>query len=217
MPSEMAQSFVSMGVMDGAACALLAAAATTRAKGFGAHGTGALVLGCLCGILGPLLREAFLHGAPAAGRIASELPAGALVGALGGLAGFYMFSRINSLRGRLFGWLDGASMAAATSVGSIMSVTELGIVGALTLGLINGLAPGLVRDMALGDTAMLVEKSWYATAAALGCAASLAMLVFLGAGHINDWAAANVEAVSVITGFMVIVCIRAWRMGQEKN
>lgn len=209
-------SLMTMGLLDGVACALLAAAATVRARSFGSHITGALVLGCLCGIIGPLLRESFVHGPIGAGFIARELPGEALVGALGGVAALYVLRKSQILQSRLFNWIDGPGIGMATSVGAITALPELGVVGALTIGLINGLAPGLVRDMALGDTAMLVDKSWYATAAALGCVASIAMFTWLCAGYISDWTASNAEATAVLVGFLVIVVIRAWRSrGQD--
>lgn len=203
---------IDMGILDGAACALLAAAAAVRARVFGAHVTGALVLGCLCGLIGPLLREAFVHGAMGTARIARELPAEALAGAVCGLAALFMLRRMESLRGRLFGWLDSAGIGMGSSVGAILALPELGVAGALAIGLINGLAPGLIRDMALGDTAMLVEKSWYATAAALGCAASIAMFTGLYAVHMNSWTVAHPESVATCAGFLTVVAIRSWKM-----
>lgn len=197
-----------MHLLDGTACALLAAASACRSRGLGAHFTGAVILGCLCGIIGPLLREAFLHGATASGRIADELPTEALLGSLGAIAALYI---LRSLRGRLFFWLDSASIGLASSVGTIYALQDLGIVGAICLGMINGLAPGLVRDMALGDTAMLVDKGWYATAAALGCVAAIAVFLWLAVGWVTDWTAAHADETAVIAGFFVVICLRAWK------
>lgn len=198
----------SMALLDGVAGALLAAAAACRARAFGAHFTGAAVLGCLCGIIGPLLREAFLHGQAGTGPLASQLPGDALLGALGGIAGLYILRRHGS---RLFFWLDGASMGLASSVGAVYALQDLGIAGAICLGLINGLAPGLVRDMALGDTAMLVESDWYATAAALGCVIAIAVLIWLSLGWITEWTAAHADEVSALAGFCVVVLIKGWK------
>lgn len=199
---------ITMRLLDGVACALLAAAAACRARNLGAHVTGALVLGCLCGLIGPLLRETFLHGQIGARAVASELPAEALVGALGAIAAIF-FTRKRPLP--LFFWLDGASIGLASSLGAIATLSELGIVGALCIGLINGLAPGLVRDMALGDTALLVDQDWYATAAALGCVAAIAVFVWLSMGWITEWTAAHAEETAVLSGFIVVICLRAWR------
>ncbi len=207
-------NMISMELLDGAACVLLAAAAAVRAKACGAHFTGSLVLGCLCGLVGPLLREAFLHGAPATGAVVRELPGEALAGAVGGMLVLYLLNRAPDLRGRLFAWLDGSSIGMATSVGTILAIQELGLVGALTIGMINGLAPGLARDVSLGDTALLVEKSWYATAAALGSMAAMALFVFLSAGYVNNWFAQNAASASALFGFFTIICIRAWRTGR---
>lgn len=197
--------FINMTLLDGTACALLAAAATARARGMGAHVTGALVLGCLCGLAGPLLREAFLHGASGTGAIAREFPASALVGAISGLVTLALAGKARS---RVFDWLDGSSMGLASGVGATLALPELGIVGALTIGLVNGLAPGLVRDISLGDTAMLVEKDWYATASALGCIASIAFFISFGA---NEPKTGYIPCLAAILGFLVIICIRSYR------
>lgn len=196
----MDNSLFSVFVLDGAACALLAAAATVRARRMGAHVTGALVLGCLCGLIGPLLREVFLHGAPGAGVIARAFPADALAGACMGLAALFLFRNFGKLSSQLFGWLDNAGIGMATGAGSVMAFPELGLAGALTLGLINGLAPGLVRDMALGDTAMLVDKSWYATVAALGSIAAIAVLI----------ATASARG-GIIASCLAVIIIRSWK------
>lgn len=199
---------LTMRLLDGISCALLAAAATCRARGLGAHFTGAVVLGALCGLIGPLLREAFVHGQMGTARIMAEMPNEALVGALGVFVALYLVSQT---RIRLFFWLDSASMGLAGSIGAISTLDELGIVGAIGLGLINGLAPGLVRDMALGDTAMLVDRDWYATAAALGCIAAIAVLVWLSVGWVTEWTARHADETAVLTGFMVVLALRAWK------
>lgn len=199
---------LSMRLLDGIACALLAAAATARARGQGAHFTGAVVLGALCGLIGPLLREAFAHGQPGTARIMAEMPNEALVGALGVFVGMYLVHRT---RIRLFFWLDSASIGLASSIGAISTLNEIGIVGAIGLGLINGLAPGLVRDMALGDTAMLVDRDWYATAAALGCIAAIAVLLWLSIGWVTEWTATHASETAVLAGFVVVLSLRAWK------
>lgn len=199
---------LSMRLLDGISCALLAAAATARARGQGAHFTGSVVLGALCGLIGPLLREAFAHGQPGTARIMAVMPNDALIGALGVFVALYL---TRSARIRLFFWLDSASMGLAASIGTISTLDELGITAAIGLGLINGLAPGLVRDMALGDTAMLVDKDWYATAAALGCIAAIAVLLWLSIGWVTEWTAAHADETAVMAGFGVVLALRAWK------
>lgn len=211
---EILSDAVSMALLDGSACALLAAAATCRARTAGAHFTGAIVLGCLCGLIGPLLREAFLHGQAGAGKIASELPAEALIGALAAIAALYI---LRNTRIRLFYWLDSASIGLASSVGAIYALPELGITGAICIGMINGLAPGLVRDISLGDTAMLVDKDWYATASALGCVAAIAMFLWLALGWVTEWTAAHVDETAALTGFVVVLLLRAWKGGKSED
>lgn len=199
---------LTLPVMDGTACALLGAAAAVRAKNLGAHFTGAIVLGCFCGLIGPLLRETFLHGAMGSSNIVRALPDDALVGALGGIFALLILQKFSA---RIFFWLDSASIGLACSLGAVLSLQELGIVGSLCLGLINGLAPGLLRDVSLGDTAMLVDRDWYATTAALGCVAALAMELWLAVGWSGEWAASNPDSASIIVGFLLVVAIMSWR------
>lgn len=199
---------VSLPILDGAACALLGAAAAVRARNLGAHFTGAIVLGCLAGLIGPLLRETFLHGSIGSANVVRALPDDALVGAVGGALALLILQKHTN---RLFFWLDSASIGLACSVGAVFSLQELGLVGAVCLGLINGLAPGLLRDVALGDTAMLVDKDWYATTAALGCLAALAMEIWLAVGFLGNWTASNPDATAIIVGFLLVIAIMSWR------
>lgn len=201
-----------IGLLDGCACALLAAAASCRARSQGAHFTGAAVLGCLCGIMGPLLREAFLHGQPGTGVIASQMPGDALLGALAGIVALYLASRYGS---KIFFWLDAASIGLASSIGAVLALQELGIVGAICLGLINGLAPGLVRDMALGDVAMLVDSDWYATAAALGCVIAIATEIWCSIGTLTTWMAEHADELAALTGFALVLLVRFWRSRRQ--
>lgn len=199
---------LSLAFLDGCACALLAGAGSCRARILGAHITGALVLGCLCGIVGAILREAFLHGAGGTGPIVAQVPGDALAGSLGGVAALYIYKD----RGyKIFFWLDAASMGLASAVGAIYALPELGIVAALCLGLINGLAPGLIRDMALGDTAMMVENDWYATAAALGCIVAIAVLMWLTIGWVTEWTALHADEIAVLAGFFIALFFRGWK------
>lgn len=195
-------------LLDAASCCLLAAAAAVRAKSMGAHFTGAMVLGCLCGFIGALLREAFLHGAPGSSWVVSQLPGWALAGSAAGILSMAAFAR---WQWRVFPVLDAVSIALATSMAAIMTLPELGLAGSLALALINGLAPGLVRDMALGDTAMLVERDWYAAAAALGAAASQAAFTFLLVAYLNDFVAEYVDELAAGVGFIIIASILLWK------
>lgn len=203
-----------MRVLDGLACALLAAAACARARSLGGHFTGALVLGCLCGLFGPLLREAFLHGQTGSNYILAQLPPEALCGALAALAAMWI---ARGKTARMFFWLDSASIGLATSVGALMGLGETGVAGALTLGLINGLAPGVMRDCALGDTAMLVEKSWYATAAMIGAIVALAIMIAFAVVGIGAWSASHAEAVAALGGLLVVMAIRGVKAARDRQ
>lgn len=168
----MFDQFTTLELMDGLACALLAAAAACRARGFGAHFTGAIALGCVCGLAGPLAREAILHGEAGSRMIANALCDDALIGALAGLAALALWKR-----GGLFFWVDAAGMGLCSSLAAAFAAPTVGVAGGLGIGFIAGLLPGMLRDMALGDVAMLVEKEWYASAVAIGCA----FAIFIGA------------------------------------
>lgn len=195
-------------LLDGIACALLAAAASCRARSMGAHLTGSIVLGCLCGLMGPLLREVFLHGASGTRLAAAEFPDEALIGSLAAIAALYI---MRNTRWPVFFWLDAASIGAGAGVGAMLALDELGIVGAICLGMVNGLAPGLIRDISLGDTAMLVDQDWYATAAALGCIVTLAVFLWLAVGLITEWTAAHAEVSAICCGFFTVLALRGWK------
>lgn len=197
-----------VALLDGIASALLAAAATCRARSMGAHLTGAIVLGCLCGLIGPLLRESFIRGSAGTRMAAAELPDDVLIGCLGAIASLYL---LRKRTWQLFFWLDSAGIALGSSIGAMLSLDMVGIVGAISIGLVNGLAPGLVRDMALGDTAMLVEQDWYATAAAIGCVVTISVFLWLVIGWINSWTAAHAEVTAICSGCAAMLIIRGWK------
>ncbi|MBD5416714.1 MAG: hypothetical protein HDR50_03430 [Desulfovibrio sp.] len=217
-------------LLDAACAVLLAAAAAWRARGFGAHFTGAVVLGCFCGLMAGLTRETLLHGAAGTRLVLGELPGPALAGALLGAlaaAGAAALARkrtdaSGALGGRgLFFWLDSLGLFLATSLGVFCALREIGATGALALGLLSGLAPGFVRDTALGDTARFVEQSWYATAAALGAMATILLLIlppsFGGAWPLPQawrwlwpWA-------SIFGGAAVALALRLWRGSREEE
>lgn len=195
-------------LIDGIACALLSAAATVKARECGAHITGSITLGCLCGLIGPMLREVFLHGESGASRIISQFPAEALIGAL---AGIFLVHLLRQRRNSVFFWTDSLGMTMAASIGSILGIVELGLTGAISLGLINGLAPGLIRDISLGDTAMLLDKSWYATITALACIVSLAVLLGIIALPVLAGIEAQAEIYAIACGVVISVALRYWK------
>ncbi|MDE7242300.1 TRIC cation channel family protein [Desulfovibrio sp.] len=216
-------------LLDAACAVLLAAAAAWRARGFGAHFTGAVVLGCVCGLMAGLTRETLLHGAAGTRLVLGELPGPALAGALLGAlaaAGAAALARkrtgAGGLGGRgLFFWLDSLGLFLAASLGVFCALREIGATGALALGLFSGLAPGFVRDVALGDTAALVEQSWYATAAALGAMTTILLLIlppsFGGAWPLpQDWRWLWPWA-SIFAGVAVALALRLWRGSREEE
>lgn len=199
----------SLEILDGIAAALLAAAASARARNFGAHFTGAVVLGCVCGVAGGLAREIFLRGSAGARLALTGLPGSAVVGAI---AGVFAVMFLNAKKFRVFFWLDAASLGIASSLACVVGLPELGIVGALTLGLVAGLSPSIIRDASLGDTAMIVDKSWYAAAAALGCLAAVACVI---GGLIVD-EGERIGEYAVLSGACVALAARYFKGRNEE-
>ncbi|MBD5608065.1 MAG: hypothetical protein HDQ93_04355 [Desulfovibrio sp.] len=202
----------SIEILDGVAAALLAATATARARNFGAHFTGAIVLGCVCGMVGGLAREIFLNGSAGARVALASLPQSALIGALGGAVAIRF---LPSRKDAVFFWLDAASLGLAGALGAALGLPGLGVVGAMALGLVSGLAPSLARDVSLGDTAMIVEKSWYATAVALGCVGTIG--VAIGGLVIDEVAYARIGEYAVVFGALLTMAIRGWKGRDEEN
>ena len=162
-------------VFDLAASFMLAAAASCRARNGGAHFSGAAVLACLAGLAAPLLRDALL-GHPVLALNRGDYLAAAVAGAVAGT----LAARLGHAW-RAFYWLDSMGLGLAAGVGGVRgAVFGLGVVVCLVLGVLSALAGGLVRDVALGDTARLVEEDSYATAAALGVMLALVALLYGG-------------------------------------
>lgn len=149
-------------------CVFLAAAASCRARVCGCHFTGAMVIGCICGLTGPFFRELVLNGSAGCAFVLSEMLDDALIGALTGI-GFIAVIK----REKVFFWLDSISIGLASSFAAILAAPLTGVKAALVLGLASGLTPGLLRDVSLGDTALAIEQDWYAAAAVIGCAFTL--------------------------------------------
>lgn len=225
-----AQAALAVQTLDAACAVLLAAAAAWRARGYGAHFTGAVVLGCICGLAAGLLRESLLHGAAGTRLVLAELPGPALAGALLGAVAAAAASALarkrtgnsGSLGGRsLFFWLDSLGLFLAASLGVFCGLRQIGATGALALGLLSGLAPGFVRDVALGDAARLVEQSWYATAAALGAMTTILLLILppsfgeawplpASLGWAWPW-------MSIFGGAALALALRLWRGEREEG
>ena len=154
---------------------MLAAAASCRARTGGVHFSGAAVLACLAGLAAPLLRDVLL-GHPVLALNRGDYLAAAVAGALAGT----LAARLG-YAWRAFYWLDSLGLGLAAGVAGVRgAVFGLSVVGCLVLGVLVALSGGLVRDVALGDTARLVEEGSYATAAALGVMLALVALFYGG-------------------------------------
>lgn len=198
----------SIELLDGVVCALLAAAASVRSRNFGACVAGSVVLGCVCGMSCPLLRELILHGQTGAKLIVAALPGEAFTGAAGALIAM-LFAFVKP--GRLFFWLDAAGMSTAASLASTLSAPELGVAGALVLSLACALVPGLVRDVSIGDTAIMLEKPWYASSAAISGCVSMLVIVLPAFGSLPSFFMERIGEWAVLSGSITGICILLWK------
>lgn len=196
----------SVELLDGIVCALLAAAASCRARDFGVQFAGACALGCICAILSPLARESFLHGSEGTRTVLVYLADDALLGSLGGIAAPWL-----SRSGGLFFWLDRLSFAMAATLAAVLAVAETGMAAALLLGLLSGFLPGMCRDVALGDTCLVVEKKWYAAACALGCICAICINILPYFMPSLDFMEGRIIEWSVLGGVLVIMAISVWQ------
>ncbi len=195
-------------LLDGIITALMAAAATSRARTLGAGISGATALGCLCGLVYPLIREAFLHGQPGMAMALRAMPDDALIGALGGLSAM----QIAGGRGHaIFFWLDSAAMGFAGSLGCALAIPDLGIVGALVVGMATALSPGFVRDVAMGDIAMLVENNWYVAAVFIGSISCICLLIIAPAMFPADPSLEHAAMIAIFAGSCVTILLRRMR------
>lgn len=159
---------------DAAVSAMLAACAVYRARQYGHHFTGAMLLGCLAGMVSPVVRDVLL-GLPAVLTLESAALPAALLGGLCGMAG----SRWNVREWPLFRWSDTWSLAAATAFGGAKALLCGGEpLTVLLIGTAAGTVGGLARDVALGDTATAIEQEFYVTAAVLGLIVQIALWRF---------------------------------------
>lgn len=197
--------YLTIGQIDMLACALLASAAFCRARVLGAHALGALILGCMCGLCAPLFRELLLHGVSGTRAVLQVMPAASLAGAA--VAALLMVFAGNKGY-KVFFWLDAASIGLAGCSAAFLGILETGIVGTLVLGMICGLVPGLLRDMALGDTAMMIDQEWYAASAALGVMLTILLVLWLPG---LDIPGLYLPVLGIMSGAALVISIRYWK------
>jgi uncharacterized membrane protein YeiH len=178
-------------LLDMAACAALAAAASCKARMCGNHFTGSAVLGCLSGMVVPLVRDGAL-GFPAAalnrdGYFACAV-SGALAGALITVVSPRVVPWLAQREWQFFFVLDALGLALATGVGTVAGlVCNLTVTGSVLLGVLSGLAGGILRDVILGEPARAIEEDYYATAAVMGAVLTVALFLY---ARCSDWQAA---------------------------
>lgn len=197
---------VSIELLDSMACALMSAAVLCRGMTMGANLMGAIVLGCICGLAGPLARELLIHGHAGMSMVMEALPDDAVIGVMGGFVACRI-ARQNLQK--LFIWLDAAGIGLAGALGAVMGMPGMGVAGGIVMGLVNALSPGLLRDVALGDIAMLAEKNWYAASAIIACVLALLIVMlphlagFPEGIRLGEW--------GVLAGMCVCIGLRVWK------
>lgn len=205
MNSAFFAGYLTVEHIDIIACILLASAAFCRARVLGARVMGAVILGCMCGLCAPLSRELLLHGSAGARIVLQVMPEAALAGAACA-ALLLVFCENKSYK--VFFWLDAISIGLAGCTAACVGIFEAGIVGTLVLGMICGLGPGLLRDISLGDTAMIIEREWYAASAALGIMATITLLLWLPG---LDFPGKYLPISSIAAGIILVIIIRYWK------
>ncbi len=204
--------YFALAILDAVACALLAAAASCRARNLGAQFSGAATLGFCVGLSAPMLREGILHGTSGMAMVLSFLPGMAFAGAI---AGVFLSSlpspqqNFIRLKRGLFFWLDSTSIGLTCALALLCALPETVLLAALSLGLIIGLAPGLLRDMALGDSAQFVEQPWYAASAFLGCFCTLVLALACVSWALPLWRECGI--ISALCGMGFSVAVRYWK------
>lgn len=161
-------------LLDGAAVSLLAAATVCKARSIGANLLGAIMLGCICALFAPVLRENLLHGQNGIKLVLNALPGQAIVGSLGALAALWILREKGE---KLFFWLDMLAVNLVASLYATLAVPELGITGALVVSSGCALVPAIVRDASLGDIVNFVEKNWYVASLVVASSLSLAIVL----------------------------------------
>lgn len=198
----------SIEIFDGLACAFLAMAATLRGRSFGANLAGVLVLGCICGLSAALSREFILHGQQGAQLIFVQLPQAALIGAV---AGFILFAMAKKRASQIFFFMDTISMTLAATLTATLAAPEMGAIGALAIGVSAGLLPGLIRDVSLGDSALFLDKNWYAASVILSALCALIIILLPAFWNLPGFFVQRLGEWAIVSGTILGLALRYWR------
>lgn len=200
-----------IAIFDNLSCAFLAAAASAKARNYGAHFTGAAILGCICGLSAPVLRETLLNGQPGTRIAFAQLPDDALLGAIFGILAMFLARKMP-----VTFLLDAVSISFAASLNCVLAIGNFGITGAITFGLIVAIVPGFLRDVALGNIADFVEDGWYVTTAMLGCVLAILILIFFtfmeNAGSSDH---RNLET-AILSGSIFSFALQIWKRNKKE-
>lgn len=194
-----------LAIIDRLCVVVLAAAQALHGRSFGGHVAGVVLVGFVSGLSAPLFRECLAGGGGVA-LVLNEFSAFALPGAcMGALV-------VRRLSGeRLFFWLDSLGMALAGGVAVMAGLMHLDFAGALVLAVLTGLMPGFVCDLAFGDVARFVEKTWYASALVMGCMLAMLLGLYVPAGVFEALVVVDAKAACVLAGSALVLGIRYWR------
>lgn len=193
-------------LFNGLACMLFAASAAAKARSFGAHFTGALILGIFSGLSSPILCSLLISGQQGIINALSQYPDDALIGSVAGIALLYICKRLPVVK-----WLGNLAVSFATCLGAMLALRFFGAVGGMALGIITALVPGFIADAALGNIAEFVERDWYVTAAILG--AVLAMAIFAAPYFFETLAFMHDRLLetSILSGTIFAFCLQVWK------
>ena len=199
-------SYSTVLLFDYLSCALIGLAASFRGGRHGLPLTGALILGMLCALASPIVRDVVIsistHIMP---RLDAFDERGYVAASfLGACAGYLLQRRIPE-ESPFFPALEGASLALATALGSYLALTlgQTSPAWGVIIGCMAGTVGGVLRDLCLTERPALLEVDFYGSAALVGAMA----VTGLHALHADFWTQAA-------AGFLCVFALRllgSWR------
>ncbi|MCU1535894.1 MAG: hypothetical protein JWP82_245 [Humibacillus sp.] len=158
---------------------------------------GVLVLACVAGLGGGIVRDVLIGATPPVGISDWRLLASA---ALGGLTTFFFQPGVERI-GRLVKVLDAGGLGAFAVTGSLKAATTLGVspIAAVLVGVITAVGGGVLRDVLAGQVPEVLRRELYAVPALLG---AVIVVVAVNEGVLRLWmlwaAAALVAGVRLV-------------------
>lgn len=190
--------------------ALFAGAASARAKKNGAHFTGALVLGWVCGVTSQLCRALIFYGSLAAVPQLENIPGYALTGAIAGIGALYLAPLLP-----IVFWLQALAISLGTSLAAIEYFPLFGIVSALTLAVLTAILPGFIADMAMGDLAAFVERDWYVMAAFIGAVFAVFIIFIVVFMLETTFLKERIAEIAILAGTFLAFTLQLIKKGEK--